>query len=52
MIQIYADGVLTYDSRVESYVLVGLTITTGLNIGGTAEITMPPAHPAYNAYTS
>lgn len=52
MIQIYADGVLTYDSRVESYDLVGLTITTGLNIGGTAEITMPPAHPAYNAYTS
>lgn len=52
MIQIYADGVLTYDSRLETYDLQGLTITTGLNKGGTAEIIMPPGHPAYEAYTS
>lgn len=52
MIQIYADGVLTYDSRLEDYDLGGLSVTTGLNKGGMAEITMPPGHPAYNAYTS
>lgn len=51
MIQIYADGALTYDSRVEEHDLVGLTITTGLNKGGTADITMPASHPAYNSYT-
>lgn len=51
MIQIYADGVLTYDSRLEEYDLVRLPITTALNKGGTAEIVMPPNHPAYGAYT-
>lgn len=50
MIQIYADGVLTYDSRREDYDLNGLKITAGLNKGGTAEIAMPPSHPAYNKY--
>jgi hypothetical protein len=50
MIQIYADGVITYDSRLEEYNLYGLTITTGLNKGGTAEIVMPANHPAYEAY--
>ena len=50
MIQIYADGVLTYDSRLEDYDLQGLLVTTGLNKGGTAEITMPPGHPAYDKY--
>ena len=34
MIQIYADGVITYDSRLEAYDLQGLTVTTGLNKGG------------------
>ena len=51
MIQIYADGALVYDSRVEEYDLIGLTITTGLNKGGTAEITMPKSHPAYSSFT-
>lgn len=50
MIQIYADGVLTYDSRLEEYDLQGLRITTSLNKGGVAEIVMPPYHPAYNKY--
>lgn len=50
MIQIFADGVLTYDSRLEDYDLQGLKITTGLNKGGTAEITMPASHPAYKKY--
>lgn len=51
MIQIYANNVLTYDSRLEEYDLVALPVTTALNKGGTAEITMPHGHPAYNAYT-
>lgn len=52
MIQIYADGMLTYDSRLDSYDLQALKVTEGLNKGGTAEILMPPGHPAYKAYTS
>lgn len=52
MIQIYAGGKLSYDSRLEDYDLLGLTVTTGLNKGGTAQIVMPPNHPAYNLYTS
>lgn len=51
MIQIYTNDVLTYDSRLEGYDLVGLTVTTALNKGGTANIIMPPGHPAYTAYT-
>ena len=50
MIQIYADGVLTYDSRLEEYDLQGLRITTSLNKGGVAEIVLPPYHPHYNKY--
>lgn len=64
MIQVYADDarvynasldrpvfqndVLIYDSRLEDYDLLGLKVTTGLNIGGTAEIQMAPGHPAYD----
>ena len=51
MIQIYADGVLAYDSRLEDYDLVGLKVTRAVNKGGTAEIKMPPYHPAYSLYT-
>ena len=51
MIQIMADGVLVYDSRLKDYEVLGLKITTGLNKGGTAEIILPPAHPAYGAFT-
>ena len=68
MIQIYADDahvwdsgldryvfqndVLVYDSRAEDFDLVGLTVTTGLNVGGTAEIVMPFNHPAYDTFQS
>ncbi len=52
MIQGYADGVLFYDSRLEDYALLRLTVTAGLNKGGTATITMPQHHPAYNIFTS
>lgn len=51
MIQVFADGELTYDSRIEEYDLQGLKVTRGLNKGGTAEIVMPPYHPAYSSYT-
>lgn len=51
MIQIYADGGLVYDSRLrvpgKDYTLLGLTITRGLNKGGTAQIHMRPGHPVY-----
>lgn len=56
MIQIYADGILAYDSRLrepgKDYTLLGLKTTSGLNKGGTAEILMPPSHPAYNLFIS
>jgi hypothetical protein len=50
MIQVYADGVIAYDSRLEDYALKGLIITTGLNKGGTAQIAMPSYHPAYGLF--
>lgn len=43
---------IAYDSRLEEYDLLELSRTGGLNKGGTATITMPPGHPAYNLYTS
>ena len=52
MIQMYADDVLTYDSRLEEYGLLALSVTSGLNKAGTATITMPPGHPAYDSYIS
>ena len=52
MIQIHADGVLVYDSRLEEYDLQGLQVTGGINKGGTATIIMPPDHPAYNSFIS
>lgn len=52
MIQVFADGNIAYDSRLESYDLVSLKVTNGLNIGGTASIVMPAGHPAYKAFTS
>lgn len=52
MMQVYADEALVFDSRLEKYDLAGLKVTTGLNVGGTAEIVMPSGHPAYNYFTS
>ncbi len=51
-VRVYADNILVYDSRLEEYDLVGLTVTNGLNVGGTAEIILPLRHPAYNRFTS
>lgn len=50
MIQVYADGELAFDNRLDNYDLQGLRITTGLRVGGTAEIVMPPRHPAYSLF--
>lgn len=51
-LQVYADDQTVYDNRLDDYKLLALKSTTGLNKGGTATITMPPNHPAYNAFTS
>ena len=47
---VFQNDVRVYDSRLEAYDLLGLTITTGLNVGGTAEIVMPQGHPAFNSF--
>ena len=52
MLQIYTDGQIAYDSRLPGYELLKLVVVNGLNKGGTAEITMPPGHPAYSMFTS
>lgn len=51
MITCYADDKLVYDSRLQDYALSGLTVAECENKAGTAEIIMPPGHPAYNAFT-
>lgn len=52
MVQVFADGALIYDSRLEGYELLKLTATVSVEKAGTAELTMPPNHPAYDAFTS
>lgn len=52
MIWVYADGQLVYNSRLDEYKLLRLKTTTGLNKSGTAELILPPGHPAYNAFIS
>ena len=51
-VYIMADDRLAYDSRLDDYALLGCKVTAGVNKGGTAEITMPTGHPAYNFFTS
>ena len=51
-VRIYADGELVCDSRLEDHDLVGLEVTRGLNVGGTADITMEFGHPAYDKFIS
>jgi phage minor structural protein len=50
LLQVYADDQLVYDNRHDDYKLLALTSTSGLNKGGTATLTMPPNHPAYNSF--
>ena len=52
MVQVYADGGLIYDSRIQGLALLGLDIETGLEKAGMATITMPPDHPAYGIFVS
>ena len=52
MIQVFADDFTVYDSRLPDRGLLGLKVTAALNKGGTAEILMPPDHPAYRVFTS
>lgn len=50
--RVYADGRLVYDPRLETSALVGLSVTTGLNKGGTASITMNHDHPSFDDFVS
>lgn len=52
MIQVYADDVLVYDSRLGSNAMLELLCTTGLNKAGTATFTLPPNHPRYDSFVS
>ena len=51
MIKVYLDGASIYNSRTDDTRLLTLKVTTGVNKAGTAEITMPPGHPAYDLFT-
>lgn len=51
MIKVYADDTLVYDSRLDDYRLLGLTVDVGVTIGGTANIILPPGHPAFESFT-
>lgn len=46
MVQVYADERLVYDTRLPDTALLGLKVSLIVNKAGTAEITMPPNHPA------
>lgn len=51
MIQVYADGNIVYDSRVDETALLELTATLAINKSGTLTLKMPRNHPAHNAFT-
>lgn len=50
MVQVYADDRLIYDTRLPDTELLGLEVSVLVNKAGTAEITMPPGHPAYDSF--
>jgi len=52
MTQVFADGAVVYDSRLDDYRVLGLKTHPVLNKGGTAEIVLPPNHPKYNDFDS
>lgn len=51
MVQVYADDRVVYDTRLPDTALLGLEVSVLVNKAGTAEITMPPNHPAYDYFT-
>lgn len=52
MVQVYADDRLVYDTRLPDLALLGLEVSLLVNKAGTAEITMPPNHAAYDYFTA
>ena len=52
MIQVYADGAPVYSPDLDGYELLVLSVTNNIDKAGTATLTVPPGHPAYNAFTS
>lgn len=52
LVKVYADDTLVYDSRLDEYRLLALSVTKGVAISGTASILMPPKHPAYNRFVA
>lgn len=50
MIQVFADDLLVYDSRVQETALLGLKAQVGLNKSGVAEIVMPKEHFAHDEF--
>ncbi|MBR5862292.1 MAG: phage tail protein [Bacteroidales bacterium] len=52
VVQIYADGALVFDSRLEEYALEDLTVTSSVKKAGSMELVMPPLHPAYNSFVA
>lgn len=51
MVQVYADNRVVYDTRLPDTALLGLKVSVLVNKAGTAEIVMPPEHPAYGYFT-
>ena len=51
MVQVYADDRVVYDTRLPDTALLGLEVSVLVNKAGTAEIVMPPDHPAYDYFT-
>lgn len=52
MVQLFADNELVYSPFLDGYELQELTATVSAEKGGTAEIVMPPGHPAYDRFVS
>lgn len=52
MIEVYADDRLVYSPHLPEYELEALQANVSATASGTATITMPPGHPAMDAFTS
>ena len=50
MIKAFADGVQFYDSRIDSTRPLAFKATPSVVAAGTAEILLPPGHPAYESF--
>ncbi len=49
--QIYANGILAYDSLLPDYAMEKAVLRTAKNKGGTLEIVLRPGHPAYDRFS-